>query len=52
MTKYEAIQQLETVIGKLIHLNCQFEGNKLEAAIRNTVNIKEKLQGNQVKIKT
>lgn len=39
------------IIGKLSNLNYQIEGNTLQSAIRETAYVRDKLQGNQLKIR-
>lgn len=51
MTKQSALKQLETIIGKLSHLNYQIEGNQLQTAIRETANVRNKVESNQLKIR-
>jgi hypothetical protein len=51
MTKQSALNQLETIIGKLSHLNYHIEGNQLQDAIRETAYVRDKLQGNQLTIR-
>lgn len=51
MTTQSAIKQLETVIGKLSHLNFHIEGNQLQTAIREVANIRDRLQSKDLKVK-
>jgi hypothetical protein len=51
MTKQSAIKQLETIIGKLSHLNYHIEGNQLQEAIRETAYVRDRVQSNQLDIR-
>lgn len=50
MTKSSALKQLETIIGKLGHLNYHIEGNALQEAIRQTANVRNRLESNLAKV--
>jgi hypothetical protein len=50
-SKSSIIKQLDTVIGKLCHLNYKIEGNQLQTAIREVSYTKEKLQSNNLKVR-
>lgn len=50
MTKQAAIKSLETVIGKLIHLNGNIQGNQLQEAIREVAHIRDRLQSNDLSV--
>lgn len=51
MTKQSALNQLETIIGKLSHLNYHIDGNQLQEAIRETAYTRDKLQSNQLSMR-
>jgi hypothetical protein len=51
MTKSSALKQLDTIIGKLSHLNYHIQGNTLQSAIRDTAYARNLLQSSQVKIR-
>ena len=51
MTKQSALNSLDTVIGKLSHLNCNIEGNLLENAIKQVAYVRGKLIMSHTKVK-
>lgn len=51
MSKSSAIKQLETIIGKLSHLNYHIEGNQLQSATREVASVRDRLQSNQLSVR-
>lgn len=51
MKKRDALKSLETVIGKLSHLNFHIEGNQLQDAIRATAYVRDRLQSGELGIR-
>ena len=51
MSKAATIKTLDSIIGKLSHLNYKIEGNTLQTAIREVAYAKNLLETNQVKLR-
>lgn len=51
MTKQSALKQLETIIGKLSHLNYHIEGNNLEDAIKEVAYTRDNLRSNKIEVR-
>lgn len=51
MSKAALVKQLDTIIGKLSNLNYKIEGNQLQQAIRETANVRDRLQSNQLNVR-
>jgi hypothetical protein len=51
MRKQQAEKMLETVIGKLSHLNYNIQGNQLQEAIREVADVLNRLKTGELKIR-
>lgn len=51
MSKSTTVKSLETIIGKLINVSSQIEGNQLQTAIREVSNVRDRVQSGQLPIK-
>jgi hypothetical protein len=47
--KAKTIKSLETIIGRLIHLNAVIPGNQLQEAIREVAHIRDRVQSGDIK---
>ena len=51
MTKQSILNQLETIIGKLVHLNYHIEGNQLQDATREVAHVRDRMQRGDMEVK-
>lgn len=51
MTKQQAVKQLDTVIGKLIYISSNIQGNAFQTAIREVTFIRYRVESEQLTIK-
>lgn len=51
MSKQQALKSLESIIGKLSHLNYKIEGNQLQTAIREVAHVRDRVQKGDLEIR-
>lgn len=51
MTKQSVIKSIDSIIGKLVHLNANIEGNQLQQSIREIARIRDRLMVKDLKVK-
>lgn len=51
MSPFEAVKSLESIIGRLTHLNANIEGNQLQEAIREVARVRDRVMVRDLKIK-